>query len=106
MSRAGKYTGKTQPHFQGVSFYNFSDFDAKMALSIYFNFYWSVKYNPDTFENGEFFLRFSRSSTRKWRFWCRFYRPLIVFVYMDENGGFEYGDVMHTVRDVILFPLF
>ena len=65
MSRAGKYTGKTQPRLQEVSFYSFSDLDAKMAPRIYFNFYWPVKYNPDIFENGDFFLRFSLSSTRK-----------------------------------------
>ena len=54
MSRAGKYTGKTQPRLQGVSFCSFSDLDAKMAPNIYFSFYWSVKYNPDIFENGDF----------------------------------------------------
>ena len=75
MSRAGKYTGKTQPHFQGVSFYNFSDFDAKMVLSIYFNFYWSVKYNPDTFENGDFFS--------------------VLAVRPQENGVFGAGFIAH-----------
>ena len=54
MSRAGNYTGKTQPRLQGVSFYNFSDFDAKMAPSIYFSFYWSVKHNRFWTPNTQF----------------------------------------------------
>ena len=109
MSREGKYTGKTQPRLQGVSFCSFSDFDAKMAPSIYFNFYWSVKYNPDIFENGDFFSVFDHQKRR-------FSKPVPKVFFLNarlsfscrwtETEVFEYGDVICRVTDAIFFPLF